>query len=84
MPHHKSAVKRIRTAKRDRIRNVSVKSELRTLIKKLQQTPADKEVARAAASRLDRAVRKGVIPKAVANRRKSRIALAANRATKTS
>jgi small subunit ribosomal protein S20 len=84
MPHHKSAVKRIRTAKRDRIRNVSVKSELKTLLKKLQQAPADKEVARTAYSRLDRAVRKGVIPKTVANRRKSRIALAANRATKTS
>jgi small subunit ribosomal protein S20 len=84
MPHHKSAVKRIRTAKRDRVRNVSVKSEIRTLLKKLQEMPADKEVARVTASKLDRAVRKGVIPKAVANRRKSRLALAANRATKTS
>ncbi len=84
MPHHKSAVKRIRTAKRDRERNVSVKSEIRSLIKKLQETPTDKEVARVTASKLDRAVRKGVIPKSVANRRKSRLALAANRATKTS
>jgi small subunit ribosomal protein S20 len=74
----------MRTTKRDRLRNVSVKSELKTLIKKAQDQPSNKEVTRMTVSRLDRAVRKGVIPKAVANRRKSRLALAANRATKTS
>ena len=69
MPHHKSAVKRIRTAKRDRIRNTSIKSEIKSLLKKAQEAPADKEVARLMVSKLDRAVRKGVIPKSVANRR---------------
>ncbi|HYR68260.1 MAG TPA: 30S ribosomal protein S20 [Candidatus Dormibacteraeota bacterium] len=82
MPHHKSAIKRIRTAKRDRIRNTSIKSEIKSLLKKAQETPADKEVARLTVSKLDRAVRKGVIPKAVANRRKSRLALMINRAGK--
>ena len=84
MPHHKSAVKRIRTAKRDRIRNTSIKSEIKSLLKKVQETPADKEVARVAVSKIDRAVRKGVIPKSVANRRKSRLALMINRTTKAS
>jgi small subunit ribosomal protein S20 len=82
MPHHKSAIKRIRTAKRDRIRNTSVKSEIKSLLKKAHEKPADKEVARLTVSKLDRAVRKGVIPKAVANRRKSRLALMINRAGK--
>ncbi len=82
MPHHKSAIKRIRTAKRDRIRNTSIKSEIKSLLKKIQEKPADKEVARLTVSKLDRAVRKGVIPKAVANRRKSRLALMINRAGK--
>jgi small subunit ribosomal protein S20 len=80
MPHHKSAVKRMRTAKRSAVKNASVKSEIKTYLKKMQETPGDKELARMTASRLDRAVRKGVIPKAVANRRKSRLAKMANRA----
>jgi small subunit ribosomal protein S20 len=79
MPHHKSAVKRMRTAKKAQLKNSSVKSEIRTYLKRLQETPGDKELVRVTASKLDRAVRKGVIPKAVANRRKSRLALAANR-----
>jgi len=84
MPHHKSAAKRIRTSNRDRTRNIAVKSELKTLLKKIKEEPANKEVMRATVSKLDRAVRKGVIPKAVANRRKSRLALLLNRTTKAS
>lgn len=85
MPHHKSAVKRMRTTKRDRTRNVAVKSAIKSIIKKSSESPTDKEVMRKASSMLDRAVRKGVISKAVANRRKSRLAKAANRAaTKSS
>jgi len=82
MPHHKSAVKRMRTAKRDRIKNTSIKSEIKSMLKRVQETPTDKEVARLTVSKIDRAVRKGVIPKAVANRRKSRLALMINRAGK--
>jgi small subunit ribosomal protein S20 len=80
MPHHKSAVKRMRTTKRDRTRNISVKTELKSALKKSAEKPADKEVMRSTSSLLDRAVRKGVLPKAAANRRKSRLAKAANRA----
>ena len=79
MQHHKSAVKRMRTAKKAQLKNSSVKSEIKTYLKKMQETPGDAEVARITASKLDRAVRKGVIHKAVANRRKSRLALAVNR-----
>jgi small subunit ribosomal protein S20 len=84
MPHHKSAVKRIRTAKRSRTKNVAVRAEIKTWLKKLAEAPSNKEVARMTVSKLDRAVRKGVIPKSVANRRKSRLALMINRAMKSS
>ncbi|HTM01085.1 MAG TPA: 30S ribosomal protein S20 [Candidatus Omnitrophota bacterium] len=81
MPHHKSAVKRMRTTKRDRTKNIAVRSELKTLLKRMSDQPTNTDVMKATVSELDRAVKKGVIKKAVANRRKSRLAKAANRAT---
>jgi small subunit ribosomal protein S20 len=84
MPHHKSAAKRVKTNRRDQVRNLAVKSELKTILKKSSQTPDSDELIRQASSTLDRAVRKGVIPKAVANRRKSRLTLLRNRVTKAS
>ena len=84
MPQHKSAKKRVRTNLRDQTRNAAVESELKTLLKKVRQEPTNKELIRVAVSKLDRAVRKGVIHKTVANRRKSRLALQATRATKAS
>ncbi len=85
MPHHKSAVKRMRTTKRDRTKNVNVRSELKSLLKRTVETPKDSALMRETVSQLDRAVKKGVLKKAVANRRKSRLALLANRtAGKTS
>ena len=80
MPHHKSAVKRMRTTKRDRTRNIAVKTGLKSALKRASEAPADKDVARSTVSLIDRAVRKGVLAKAAANRRKSRLAKAANRA----
>lgn len=80
MPHHKSAVKRMRTSKRDRTKNIAVRSELKTLLKRMADQPTNQDVMKATVSELDRAVKKGVIKKAVANRRKSRLARAANRA----
>jgi ribosomal protein S20 len=44
MPHHKSAVKRMRTSKRDRNKNIAVRSELKSLLKKMTDKPADKDV----------------------------------------
>jgi len=81
MPHHKSAVKRVRTNKRDQTKNIAVRSELKTLLKKMADQPTNTDVMKKTVSELDRAVKKGVLKKAVANRRKSRLALAANRAT---
>ena len=83
MPRHKSAVKRVSTNLRDQKRNLAVKSELKTLLRKARQEPKNKELMDSVASKLDRAVKKGVLHKAVANRRKSRLALMANRSTKT-
>ena len=82
MPHHKSAEKRMRTTKRDRTRNISVKTSLKSALKKTAEAPADQKLVSSTASLLDRAVRKGVLSKAAANRRKSRLAKAANRAAK--
>ena len=79
MPHHKSAVKRMRTSKRDRTKNINVRSELKSLLKQTVEEPKNKELMRDTVSSLDRAVKKGVLKKAVANRRKSRLALLANR-----
>ncbi|HYJ32506.1 MAG TPA: 30S ribosomal protein S20 [Candidatus Binatia bacterium] len=81
MPHHKSAVKRMRTSKRDRTKNIAVRSELKTLLKRMSDQPTNTDVMKLTVSELDRAVKKGVLKKAVANRRKSRLAKAANRAT---
>ena len=79
MPHHKSAVKRMRTTKRDRTKNINVRSGLKSLLKQTVEEPKNTELMRETVSQLDRAVKKGVLKKAVANRRKSRLALLANR-----
>jgi ribosomal protein S20 len=69
---------------RDQNRNLAVKSELKTLLKKAKQEPANKDLMRSVAAKLDRAVKKGVLHKAVANRRKSRLARMVNRTAKAS
>ena len=84
MPRHKSAVKRVHTNLRDQERNLAVKSELKTLLKKARQEPANGQLMRSVVAKLDRAVRKGVLHKAVANRRKSRLARMVNRTAKAS
>lgn len=84
MPRHKSAEKRIHTNLRDEKRNLAVKSELKTLLKKARQEPTNGPLMRSVVAKLDRAVRKGVLHKAVANRRKSRLARMVNRTTRAS
>ena len=84
MPRHKSAEKRIHTNLRDEKRNLAVKSELKTLLKKARQEPTNSPLMRSVVAKLDRAVRKGVLHKAVANRRKSRLARMVNRTTRAS
>lgn len=84
MPHHKSAAKRVKTNKRDQDRNTAVKSQLKTMLKKVSQDMDNKTLMSETVSQIDRAVRKGVIPKSLANRRKSRLARAANRIKRAS
>jgi small subunit ribosomal protein S20 len=79
MPHHKSAVKRLKTNEKSRQRNSAVKSNLRKQLKRQRQDSAESGVS-GIYSELDTAVRKGVIPKARADRLKSRTA---RRAAKT-
>ena len=82
MPSHKSAVKRLRTAEKSRQRNMAAKSVLRKQLK-LQRDPATDTADQLSRthSELDRAARKGVIPKGRAARLKSRTA---RQATKSS
>ncbi len=81
MPQHKSCKKRIRTSKKQNLYNRAIKSSVKTTLKKFDVAEGeDSPLAfRAAASALDLAARKGVIPKKRADRKKSRLAKALNR-----
>lgn len=85
MPNIKSAAKRVRTAAKANLRNRSVRSELLTYRRKVAEAIAsgDKAAAAAAvsvyASKLDKAVKKGVIKRNTADRKKSRSAVALGR-----
>ncbi len=76
MPQSKSCKKRMRTSKKQNEYNRAVKSSVKTCAKKFTAAEGDEatEAYRAMSSELDRAARKGVIPKKRADRRKSRLA----------
>lgn len=77
MPNIKSAEKRVRTSEKRRARNQSVKSSLRTSLKKVVAAGAGAPAAaafQAAESALDKAAAKGVIHPNKAARTKSRLA----------
>ncbi len=83
MPHHASAKKRVRTNERDRLKNRTVKSQVRGAVKKLQANLGAEEAPKAlrtAHSVLDNATRKGVMHRKTVDRMKSRLAKAVNRA----
>lgn len=73
----KSGIKRVEIAERNRQRNVAVKSEVKTQLKKatvaLTGTGDVKEASVTAISSIDRAARKGVIHPNKAARLKSRL-----------
>jgi len=79
LPILKSAFKRIRQDKKRRLRNLKVKSELKSLSKKLNLSLSAKKLDEAKAlgaqliSKLDRARSKGIVHKNTASRKKSRI-----------
>ncbi|MDJ0394537.1 30S ribosomal protein S20 [Rhodococcus sp. G-MC3] len=85
MANIKSQKKRILTNERSRLRNQSVKSSLRTIIRSFRTAEAagDKETASAilvtAARQLDKAASKGVIHKNQAANKKSALSLAVNK-----
>lgn len=81
MPHHKSAMKRIRQDKKRRARNRRVKSEVKGTVKSVRQAgTAEDAVAKlaVAVSTIDKAAKKGIIHRRTAARKKSRLAKRAN------
>lgn len=76
MPNIKSAKKRLKQSRRRREHNKDVKSSIRTVTKRLLQTESQddaEEMLRQASSMLDRAARRGILPKNAVARRKSRL-----------
>lgn len=79
MANHKSALKRNRQNKVRHARNTHIRSTMRTLVKQVRQAvaAADKEAANAALEKtipfIDKAAAKGVIHKATASRKISRL-----------
>ncbi len=85
MPNTKSAERRMRNSARKQARNTVVRTQLKTVVKKFRAAVATKQdttpaALRTAISTLDKAVKKGVIKRGTANRKKSRLSLALNRA----
>ena len=80
MANIKSQIKRIRTNEKRRQRNLAVKSELKTLVRRTREAveAGDKEAAiealRIASRKLDKAVSKCVIHRNQAANRKSKLA----------
>lgn len=76
MPHHKTAAKRLKTNEKARKSNLAVKSLIRKQLKKQRAAASDEAEASLPATyrQLDKAAKKGVIPKARADRLKSRAA----------
>ncbi len=94
MANSKSAIKRIAIAERNRIRNKTYKSAIKTLMKKYlnavdsyqaEPTEENKEVAKqamsAAYSKIDKAVKRNVLHRNNGARKKSRLAQAMAKAT---
>lgn len=85
MANTKASKKDLRQSARRRARVQSVKSALKTYVKKVRTAESAQvgEALKAALSALDKAAEHGIIHKNQAARRKSRIAKAANAALKT-
>ena len=94
MANSKSAIKRIKTAERNRLRNKTYKSAIKTLSKKYfsavetytaEPTPENMETVKqsmsAAYSKIDKAVKRKVLHRNNGARKKSRIAKVIKQAT---
>jgi small subunit ribosomal protein S20 len=85
LPNKKSAMKNLRSDPKRRMRNKAVKSEVKTLLKNAQQAMESGDIdearnaCQAAISKLDKAVKKGIMKKGTANRIKSRLTIKLNK-----
>lgn len=79
MPIIKSAIKRMRQTTKRRARNVSAKRDLKTAVKAFLAKPDAKGLS-AAQSELDKMVKKNLLPKNTAARRKAQLARKAKEA----
>lgn len=79
MANIKSAIKRIRINEDHRAQNASVKSEMRTKIKRVEQLVSESNTEEAKAAlkdaikKIDKAVQKGIIHQNSGDRQKSRL-----------
>ncbi len=86
MANTASALKRIRSNNRKRLRNKIIRTRTRTAVREARETTTPDEAGRAtlaAVSALDRAAQKGVIHRNAAARRKSRLMKRQNQAAAT-
>lgn len=85
MAHRRASIKKIRVDRRRNEINLRVKSELKTVLRKLSDafTTKNAEKVKAAAqeaySKIDKAVKKGLLHDNTASRKKSRIQLRLNK-----
>jgi len=86
MPNHKSSLKRVRQTKKRTLRNNSIKSALKTVLKYVDTSISEGDAEKVQESfakaipAIDRAASKGVIHKRNAARKKSRLAKRVNQA----
>ncbi|WP_456273970.1 30S ribosomal protein S20 [Bacillus sp. AK031] len=78
MPNIKSAIKRVKTSEARNAQNATVKSSMRTAVKKAEAAAQNnddnaKELVAQAVKHLDKAAQKGLIHKNAADRSKSRL-----------
>lgn len=79
MPIIKSAIKRMKQTVKRRDRNVGIKRDIKTAVKAFSAKPSAETLA-AAHSEIDTAVKKNLIPKATAARRKAALSKQAKEA----
>ena len=79
MPIIKSAIKRAKQTLKRRERNISIKKDIKTAVKAFSAEPSAKTLA-AAQSEIDTAIKKGLIKKNTAARRKSALSKIAKKA----
>lgn len=79
MPIIKSAIKRAKQTLKRRERNISIKKDIKTAVKAFSAEPSTKTLA-AVQSEIDTAVKKGLIKKNTAARRKSALSKIAKKA----